>query len=114
MGRHMHRLTCLAHLLIATFAAVVWASPALAQKRIALVIGIDRYDNLGNDRQLQRAVNDAKSVGAAFKALGFELIAAENLRRSAFSEHLQLFLDKIAPGDTAAFYFAGHGVEIEG
>ena len=87
---------------------------ASAQKRVAFVVGTDKYDNLDKTRQLQRAVNDARAVGAAFKALGFELVAAENLTRAQFNGEWQKFLDKLATGDTAAIYYAGHGVEIEG
>ena len=49
------------------------AGPALAAKKVAFVVGINIYDNLGKDKQLQRAVNDARAVGSAFDALGFEV-----------------------------------------
>jgi len=87
---------------------------ASAQKRVVFVVGTDKYDNLDKTRQLQRAVNDARAVGAAFKALGFEVVAAENLTRGQFNNEWQRFLDKLTAGDTAAIYYAGHGVEIEG
>src|SRR5262249_18997420 len=75
---------------------------------------IDNYDNLGRDKQLERAVNDARSVSKAFRALGFEPTSAENLSRAEFNARWQKFLDEIGEGDIAAIYFAGHGVEIEG
>ena len=87
---------------------------AHAEKRVALVVGIDRYDNLGAQQQLQRAVNDARSVGSTLRVLGFQVIAAENVRRAAFNEQWQKFLDSVQPGNTAVIYFSGHGVEIEG
>jgi hypothetical protein len=89
-------------------------APALAERKIAFVVGIDRYDNLGPQQQLQRAVNDARSVGAAFASLGFEVVRAENVGRGAFNAEWQKFLDKLQPDDMAAIYFSGHGVEIEG
>jgi uncharacterized caspase-like protein len=89
-------------------------SAAHAEKRIAFVVGIDKYDNLGPQQQLQRAVNDARSVGATFASLGFEVVRAENASRATFNAEWQKFLDKLQPGDTAAIYFSGHGVEIEG
>ena len=46
--------------------------------------------------------------------IGFDVIAKEDVPRSAFNSHWQDFLNKLAPGDTAAFYFAGHGVEFSG
>jgi hypothetical protein len=59
--------------------AVLACTPsAFAAKRVALVIGIDRYDNLP---VLQKAVNDKKAVAAALAELGFDVIAGENLTR---------------------------------
>jgi hypothetical protein len=50
---------------IAFLVLMLLSSAALAEKRIAFVVGIDKYDNLGPQQQLQRAVNDARAVGAA-------------------------------------------------
>ena len=99
---------------IALLLFVLLPSVAQAEKRIAFVVGIDKYDNLAPQQQLQRAVNDARSVGAALAPLGFEVVSAENIGRATFNAQWQKFLDKINPGDTAAVYFSGHGVEIEG
>lgn len=88
--------------------------PASAQKRVALVIGINAYDNLGPDKQLKKAVNDARAMDAALRALGFEVIKDENPARSQFNRLWQRFLNRIEPGDTAAFFFSGHGVQIGG
>jgi uncharacterized caspase-like protein len=101
-------------LMASVFALAGLPDDASAQKRVAFVVGTDKYDNLDKTRQLQRAVNDARAVGAAFRSLGFEVIAAENLTRGQFNGEWQKFLDKLATGDTAAIYYAGHGVEIEG
>ena len=107
-------LTAVLVLVASVIALAGLPNEGLAQKRVAFVVGTDKYDNLDKTRQLQRAVNDARAVGAAFKALGFEVIAAENLTRGQFNDQLQKFLDKLKAGDTAAIYYAGHGVEIEG
>lgn len=90
------------------------SSRALAQRNIAFIAGTDKYDNLDPKAQLQRAVNDARAVAAAFKSLRFEVISVENVTRGQFNAQWQVFLDKLKAGDTAAFYYAGHGVEIEG
>jgi hypothetical protein len=89
-------------------------SPAVAEKRVALVIGIDKYDNLGPSAQLRKARSDAAAVARVLRDLGFDVIAKEDVTRSAFNSHWQDFLNKLTPGDTAAFYFAGHGVEFGG
>jgi len=103
---------------ITIFAAIlisqIAVSAALAERKVAFVVGIDKYDNLGQQQQLQRAVNDARSVAGALASLGFEVVRAENVGRGAFNAMWQKFLDKVQPGDTAAIYYSGHGVEIEG
>jgi Caspase domain len=98
--------------LVAT--ALCWAQPARAEKRVALVIGNDRYLNMPADRQLQKAVNDANTVAAAMKTLGFEVLIGTNLGRQGMIDKLAEFTARLEAGDTAAFFFAGHGVAIQG
>ncbi|WP_461331988.1 caspase family protein [Bradyrhizobium embrapense] len=100
--------------LSATLLAVAFvasAAPAQAQKRVALVIGNNDYRNVP---KLQKAVNDARTMGDTLKQLGFNVMVAENLNRQAFSETLLAFDRTVEPGDTAFFFYAGHGFEIAG
>jgi len=90
------------------------AGPANAEKRLALSVGIDVYDNLPASEQLKKAVNDARAMAAALRELGFEATVEENLPRLAFTRAWQKFLNRLEPGDTAALYFAGHGVVVGG
>jgi hypothetical protein len=85
--------------------------PAHAEKRVALVIGNNDYKNVP---KLQKAVNDARTMGDTLKQLGFSVMVAENQTRQAFSQTLLQFDATIEPGDTAFFFFAGHGFEIAG
>ena len=99
--------------------AVIWCAlalvaPAQAERRLALSVGIDVYDNLPRLEQLEKAVSDARAMGKALHALGFEVTVEENLARLAFTRAWQKFLNRLEPGDTAALFFAGHGVEIGG
>ena len=98
---------------IAILVSLLMASAAHA-KRVALVVGINKYDNLPRERQLAKAVNDARAMEAALKAVGFDVIKAEDVGRSAFNQAWQQLLNKLAPGDEVAVFFSGHGVEIEG
>jgi hypothetical protein len=93
---------------------VSFCSAAQAAKRIALVIGNDAYTNMPAAQQLQKAVNDARTVGAALTSLGFEVTLGTNLGRQGMVDRLADFTARLAPGDTAAFFFAGHGVAIGG
>ncbi|MGN1286992.1 MAG: caspase domain-containing protein [Bradyrhizobium sp.] len=92
-------------------AFVASAVPAQAEKRVALVIGNNDYRNVP---KLQKAVNDARTMGDTLKQLGFNVMVAENLNRQAFSETLLAFDRAVEPGDTAFFFYAGHGFEIAG
>ena len=90
------------------------ATPACAEKRVALSIGNDLYPNLPGDRQLKKAVNDAGTVADSLRALGFEVLVGTNLGRQAMIDKLAEFTARLEPGDTAALFFAGHGVAIAG
>jgi len=90
---------------------VAFAAPAHAEKRVALVIGNNDYRNVP---KLQKAVNDARTMGDTLKQLGFSVMVAENQTRQAFSQTLLAFDKAVEPGDTAFFFYAGHGFEIAG
>jgi Caspase domain len=87
------------------------SAPAHAEKRVALVIGNNDYKNVP---KLQKAVNDARTMGDTLKQLGFSVMVAENQTRQAFSQTLLAFDAAVDPGDTAFFFYAGHGFEIAG
>jgi formylglycine-generating enzyme required for sulfatase activity len=100
-------------IVIACFTSAL--APAEAQRRVALAVGIDVYDNLSAVEQLQKAVNDARAVGKALAELGFDTLPPEeNVSRLGFDQAWQRFLSRLQPGDIAAVFFAGHGVEIGG
>src|ERR1700743_2345672 len=84
---------------------------AHAEKRVALVIGNNDYRNVP---KLQKAVSDARTVGDALRTLGFTVMVAENQNRQQFSQSLLAFDNAVGPGDTAFFFYAGHGFEIAG
>src|SRR3954447_1023639 len=84
---------------------------AHAEKRVALVVGNNDYRYVP---KLQKAVNDARTMGDTLKQLGFSVMVAENLNRQQFSQTLLAFDNAVEPGDTAFFFYAGHGFEIAG
>ena len=103
-----------ARILVAICLIAFAAQAALAEKRLALVLGNDQYVNLASRSQLKRAVNDARAVSQAFTDLGFDVTEVENISRSAFNAKWQEFLLDVQEGDVVAFYFSGHGIEVEG
>jgi hypothetical protein len=99
----------LACAVVASVAALT--APAHASKRVALVIGNNDYKYVP---KLQKAVNDARTMGDTLKQLGFSVMVAENQNRQQFSQTLLAFDNTVEPGDTAFFFYAGHGFEIAG
>jgi uncharacterized caspase-like protein len=87
------------------------AVPPDSGRRFALVIGNNAYQNL--DR-LQKAVNDARAIGDALGKLGFEVMRVEDAPRRLMNQKVAEFARKVGRGDTAFFFYAGHGVEIRG
>jgi hypothetical protein len=79
-------------------------------KRIALVVGMNGYSAL---QPLKTARNDAAAVGGALERLGFSIIEGHDLDWRGFAEKWQQFLTQIEAGGTAAFFFAGHGIQID-
>jgi len=87
------------------------AGAAGAENRLAFVVGNDAYRNVS---PLQKAVNDARSVGRSLQRLGFRVTLAENLQWRDYVEKFSVFENSIQPGDTAFLFYSGHGVEIDG
>jgi TPR repeat protein len=109
----MRRLIYLCFAALAAAFAVA-SRDAYAQDRVALVIGNDRYIHLSADKQLSKAVNDARAVGDALEKIGFTVIRGENLDRQSMIDRLFAFTQKVKPGDMAVMFYAGHGVAISG
>ena len=107
--RAMARLFCRILMVLVALAAG-WL-PAGAQGRRALVIGNDAYANV---IALQKAANDARTMAATLRGLGFKVDEALNASRRDMNLAIENFVSKVEPGDVAMFFYAGHGVEISG
>jgi hypothetical protein len=94
-----------------TLVLALMSPPVLAQKRVALLVGNNAYQNVP---ALKTAVNDAHALGDVLRKLNFSVVIAENQSRGAMSEQLLAFDKMVEPGDMALFFFAGHGFEIHG
>jgi uncharacterized caspase-like protein len=88
---------------------------ASAQDRFALVIGNSNYQAV---RQLPNAVHDAAAVSDFLKSAGFDVTTALDLDQAGMRRAVQDFAQRLAGKDdqktTALFYFAGHGVQVDG
>ncbi|MDF1814563.1 MAG: caspase family protein [Verrucomicrobiales bacterium] len=91
-------------------------SSIFAGDRVALVIGIDRYDHLPKDAQLSVAVSDAKLIADTLKTLNppFSVRLLTDVSQRDAMESLTNFVDEANDAECALVYFAGHGVEYHG
>lgn len=87
------------------------ALPTLAEKRVALVFGQDKYELI---RPLENASNDAEAVEEALDELGFDVSLETNRDLKRMRRALEDFKEDAEGADVALVYFAGHGVEIAG
>jgi hypothetical protein len=86
--------------------------PALAEKRVALVIGNSTYQKVA---KLSNPANDAAVVAAMFKSAGFDMVESKlNLTISELRKTLRDFGNKSRDADVAVVYYAGHGIELDG
>jgi hypothetical protein len=107
----LRRLLPAVFLSIALAAHLSIVPAALAQSRLALVVGNDAYQNVD---PLRKAVNDARAISASLRRLGFTVVAGENLQRRDFVRTVAELEARIKPGDMVFIFYAGHGVEIDG
>src|SRR5262249_34579390 len=89
----------------------LYPDSALAERRVALVIGNSAYQNapaLPNPRR------DAQSMAAKFKNVGFEVTTVTDVGNLPFKRALREFEEIAASADIVVVYYAGHGIEIGG
>ena len=84
---------------------------ARAEGRVALVIGNGAYQEASS---LANPVNDAADVAARLRALGFRVIEDHDLEKRALERRIGEFADALAGADAGLFYYAGHGVQVDG
>ena len=90
----------------------LFAADALAQKRVALVIGNSNYVNV---RALPNPQSDATAMAALFRAAGFDIVdASNNLGGTEMRRVFRDFAEKSRSADIAVVFYAGHGIEIDG
>lgn len=99
---------------LATLLSLLLAAPAVAEKRIALVVGNSAYQNV---TRLDNPRNDATLMADTLAGLGFTLIGGRaqlDLDKSAMDGAVQNFGRQVQGADVALFYYAGHGVQVAG
>src|SRR6195952_4283585 len=87
------------------------ANAAFADKRVAFVVGNGAYKNVA---PLPNPAIDAKSIAKVLRNVGFEVVEGADLTRDKMTERLLEFGKKAEGADVALFFYAGHGIAING
>ena len=91
--------------------AILAAAPAMAERRLALVIGNSSYRNTPD---LLNPKNDANEMAKALNGLGFKVIRGIDLSVDGMRRTVREFADALQSSDVALFYYAGHGLQVNG
>ena len=81
-----------------------------AERRVALVIGNADYES----SPLENPANDARDMTAALQELGFSVTTKVNITARDMTEAIRDFGIKLTEGGVGLFYYAGHGMQVEG
>ncbi|OQW61235.1 MAG: hypothetical protein A4S14_17710 [Proteobacteria bacterium SG_bin9] len=92
-------------------ALVLLAGPAAAQDRVALVVGNGAYVNA---KALPNPINDAGDMAAVLKELGFTVVTGTNTNKVEFDQKVREFARAVRTAKVAAFFYAGHGMQVAG
>ncbi|MBU1009977.1 MAG: caspase family protein [Bacteroidetes bacterium] len=81
------------------------------EKRLALVIGNANYSG---GQTLQNPANDASLMATTLQNLGFEVIKRINANKQGMETAIREFTKKLPNYTVCLFYYAGHGVQVDG
>ncbi len=96
------------------FFLLIWAQclgVAIAADRIALVIGNSKYEHLGT---LPNTLNDAQSMSASLKEMGYETTTLIDASDVVFRRELRNFSMESSRASVAVVFYAGHGAQVNG
>jgi uncharacterized caspase-like protein len=97
--------------LISALCVLFTVTTASADRRVAFVVGNGAYKNV---QELPNPTIDSKSMAVALRNVGFEVVEGTNLTRDAMTSKLLEFGQKAQGADVAVFYYAGHGIAVNG
>ena len=98
--------------MLAAAASLLVCGPALAEKRVALVLGNSAYQNVA---PLANPVNDSAKIASTLKDAGFDVVdSRRDLSAADTRRALRDFADRSRDADIAVVYYAGHGIEVDG
>jgi tetratricopeptide (TPR) repeat protein len=86
------------------------ATPTINEKRLALVVGNANYKT----NPLKNPSNDARSMQNVLKECGFDVILVENADNKTIKNQIKTFTEQLKNYGTGLFFYAGHGIEVDG
>jgi uncharacterized caspase-like protein/tetratricopeptide (TPR) repeat protein len=92
-------------------AMICMTGPVMAGTRLALVIGNGRYANVP---ALENPANDAADFARALRSVGFDVIEQNDASRETMTKALGDFSARLHGADVALFFYAGHGMQMNG
>jgi uncharacterized caspase-like protein len=81
-----------------------------AEQKVALVIGNSAYPS----SRLRNPVNDANAMATKLRAMGFDVILRTDVNLRDMTRSFSQFGQKLTPGSVGLFYYAGHGMQVQG
>ena len=84
---------------------------AFADKKVAFVVGNSAYKSVA---PLPNPASDAKAIAQVLRNVGFDVVEGTNLTRDKMSEKLIDFGRRAQGADVAVFFYAGHGISMDG
>jgi uncharacterized caspase-like protein len=85
--------------------------PASAARRVALVIGNANYVAVP---ALRNPGNDSAALADTLRQLGFDVSHVRNADKATFEAKIREFADSAANAEAAVFFYAGHGLQVDG
>jgi len=82
----------------------------LKNQRTALIIGNNAYQTV----PLKNPVNDAEDMAATLRKMGFTVILKKNADHRTMEDTIRYFGKQLRKGGVGLFYFAGHGMQVDG
>lgn len=98
-------------LVAGVLACVGLADGALAERRVALVIGNSAYQTVPS---LTNPKNDATDMAVKLRTLGFEVVDGTDLDLKSMSGKVRDFTRLLDGAEVGLFFYAGHGLQVNG
>jgi len=79
-------------------------------QRLALVIGNSAYQMA----PLKNPLNDAEDMATTLRKLDFKVVLKKNANQRTMEDTIRYFGKQLRGGGVGLFYFAGHGMQVDG